>query len=391
MDRVPPKQKAHVARDILAAWRAIDDGVVAQTTQTRLRYWEAWETYAHTCGIDPMLQETSPVQRDVVVTAFAARVRTGHFGRKKTVKTGSVSDAIAAISKTIELAGLPSPLYRAPNKFTVPIEQCLEGMRRVDAPPVPQLAVPVELIQNMHSYCTSVQDPALLRAVTDLSTIAFYYLLRVGEYTRPRYVRKGKRWVKATWTVQFRLQDIGFFKEGKILPRSSSLQDLLAADGATLKISNQKNGRMGQVVHQEATGNRDCPVQALARRVHHLISNGAPESELICAFLTDSGKWESVTPQDMIQELRNAARRLNLKERGIDPDLIGVHSLRAGGAMALKLHGKSDTAIQKMGRWSSTTFLEYIHTQIGHISAGLSTAMSIPLPFTNIAAIEQTD
>ena len=157
-----------------------------------------------------------------------------------------------------------------------------------------------------------------------------------------------------------------------------------------MKITNQKNGRMGQVVHQEATGKIDCPVRALARRVHHILSNGGKQTDLLCTFLSDAGKWDSVTPSNMIEELRSAATRIDLKSRGIDPDLIGVHSLRAGGAMALKLHGRSDTAIQKMGRWSSTTFLEYIHTQIGHISAGLSAAMSTPLPFTNIAAIEPT-
>ena len=56
--------------------------------------------------------------------------------------------------------------------------------------------------------------------------------------------------------------------------------------------------------------------------------------------------------------------------------------------MALKLHGKSDTAIQKVGRWSSETFLQYIHNQIAHLSADLLECMSASLPFTNIAAIE---
>ena len=363
---------------------------MAKTTQTRLRYWEAWEAYAETCNIDPLLQEVSPSKRDIVVTAFAARVRTGFYGWGKEVKAGSVSQAIAAISKTIEMAGHKSPLYREPNKFTIPIARCIEGMKRSDAPPIPQLAVPVELIQNMHTFCREKGAPPLLATVTDLSTIAFYYLLRVGEYTRPRYVRRGKRWIRATRTIQFQLKDIGFFKNGKILSRESPLIALYTADGATMKITNQKNGRMGQVVHQEATGKIDCPVRALARRVHHILSNGGKQTDLLCTFLSDAGKWDSVTPSNMIEELRSAATRIDLKSRGIDPDLIGVHSLRAGGAMALKLHGRSDTAIQKMGRWSSTTFLEYIHTQIGHISAGLSAAMSTPLPFTNIAAIEPT-
>ena len=73
---------------------------------------------------------------------------------------------------------------------------------------------------------------------------------------------------------------------------------------------------------------------------------------------------------------------------GIDPDLVGVHSLRAGGAMALKLHGVDDSTIMKIGRWTSMTFLMYIHNQIAHINKDLSRKMSRPLPFLNIAAIE---
>ena len=95
-----------------------------------------------------------------------------------------------------------------------------------------------------------------------------------------------------------------------------------------------------------------------------------------------------MTSQDLIDFIRLAASSLKLDESGIDSDLLGVHSLRAGGAMALKLHGFSDTIIKKFGRWSSLTFLEYIHNQIAHLSFGVAARMSVPLPFVNIAVVE---
>ena len=55
--------------------------------------------------------------------------------------------------------------------------------------------------------------------------------------------------------------------------------------------------------------------------------------------------------------------------------------------MALKLHGYDDTTIMKMGRWTSLTFLKYIHNKIAHLSKDISKKMSIPLPFVNVAAI----
>jgi hypothetical protein len=80
---------------------------------------------------------------------------------------------------------------------------------------------------------------------------------------------------------------------------------------------------------------------------------------------------------------------LKLHRSGINPVLVGVHSLRAGGAMALKLTGESDTTIMKQGRWTSLTFLQYIHNQIAHLSADLSSKMSVVLNFSNIACIEE--
>lgn len=223
----------------------------------------------------------------------------------------------------------------------------------------------------------------------DLALIGFYYLLRSGEYTKPRYAVVNGKKVRATRTRQFRVKDVGFFKDGKILPRSSDLHTLLTADSATLKISNQKNGRMGETIHQETTGELGG-VCALARRIHHILSHGGNGNNLICDFC-DKGIWSCVSATQLLREIRYATTCLKLREKGIEPDLIGNHSLRAGGAMALKLNNYPDSTIQKIGRWKSSTWLMYMHNQIAHVSTGVAKAMSRPLPFPNIGYIEAAD
>ena len=327
------------------------------------------------------------MERDLVVTAFAARVRTGAFGRGKQVSAGEVRSAIAAISKTIELVGERSPLYQADNKYVLQLERCVEGMKRDDPPATPQLAVPVTVIKGLHRRAQAQNEPHL-RAIADLASIAFFYLLRVGEYTQPRMVKQNGKMVRATRTVQFSVGNVGFFKHGKVLPRTSPLSKLLTADWATLKITNQKNGRMGKTVHNETIKATHGPVHALARRVHHILSNGGAPNSLLCEFVNTNSEWSNVTPADIRRELRQTILDLNLQEHGIDPDLVGVHSLRAGGAMAMKLHGLDDTTIMKQGRWTSLTFLMYIHSQIAHLGKDISSKMSTPVPFTNIACIE---
>ena len=221
-----------------------------------------------------------------------------------------------------------------------------------------------------------------------LIIIAFYFLLRVGEYTTPRYVTHNGKKEKATRTKQFIIENVGFFKNGQIISRTSDLDMLLSCDAVTLKINNQKNGRMGDTIHQKAIGSALCPVRALAHRVHHILSNGGTVKNFICDYFTNETQL-SISSKEVVVAVRAAAKLLQLHKQAIDPDIIGAHSLRAGGAMALKLHGYNDTTIQKMGRWTSLTFLQYIHTQIGHLSEDISKKMSMPLPFLNIAAIEK--
>jgi hypothetical protein len=145
---------------------------------------------------------------------------------------------------------------------------------------------------------------------------------------------------------------------------------------------------MGTTIHQKKTGTACCPVRALALRIHHInINNGASAERLLCDYYADD-MWHSATSKDIIDVVRLSAKALGLQNQGIDPDLIGAHSLQAGGAMALKLHGFDNITIMKMGRWTLLTFSQYIHNQIACLSEDISWKMSMPLPFVNIASIE---
>ena len=95
-----------------------------------------------------------------------------------------------------------------------------------------------------------------------------------------------------------------------------------------------------------------------------------------------------VTPTDLITAIRLSVSALKIHHAGINPDPVGVHSLRAGGGMSMKLHGASNNTIVKMGRLSSLTLLVYIHSRIGGISEGLAQTMIIPIPFLKISTIK---
>jgi hypothetical protein len=69
--------------------------------------------------------------------------------------------------------------------------------------------------------------------------MAFYFLLRVGEYTRPPEHR-------STRTVQFRICKIRFWQGQTLFPPTNDAAILEAASSVTLIMDNQKKGNMAR-------------------------------------------------------------------------------------------------------------------------------------------------
>lgn len=232
----------------------------------------------------------------------------------------------------------------------------------------------------------------LVKAVSDWTLIAFYYLLRIGEYTI-----KGSR-NESKQTTQFRMRDVTFFrkdKQGRLrqLSRHAPAWAILSADGATLKLDNQKNGWKGVCVHHEANGDEYfCPVRALGRRYTHIRDAGTTDgATLLSAYFVD-GKRFDVTDRNIRDALKWAATALDYPgAKGTPIERINTHSLRSGGANALSLSGYSEMEIQKMGRWRSATFMEYIREELACFSAGMSTKMRKKFGFVNVAGGAYTD
>jgi Phage integrase family len=253
----------------------------------------------------------------------------------------------------------------------------IHGYKREDPASEPKLAVPVSItehILNTHSrHCPKSE------ATADLINIAFYYLLRVGEYTKPRSTK--------TNTIPFRVQDITFRRaNGTLIPNTSPLATLLTAAEATIRMPNQKNGVKGQCIHQECTGSQHSPVKSLARRVHNILSNqGTPTTNIFCYTSPLNVGWNSITAQHINTTLKQAAGEIGLYQLGYTEADVSSHSLRAGGAMAMHLNGVDANTIRKMGRWKSDTFLMYIHEQISAFATGVSIKMSTAIQFRHIA------
>ena len=124
----------------------------------------------------------------------------------------------------------------------------IEGWRKDDPATIKKLPVEADVPEFLSHVGTLPSANALNQAIGDLSLIAFYYLLRIGEYT----IKSSRNYTKQT--VQFWFRDVTFFKTdgtGRLrqLSRAAPAADILMADSATLKLDNQKNGWKGVCIH----------------------------------------------------------------------------------------------------------------------------------------------
>jgi len=255
----------------------------------------------------------------------------------------------------------------------------METYHREDPATEKQVAVPV-YIPNFIFLDTRNSNNRRVKAIGELTLIAFYFLLRVGEYT---YHGKGIR-----RTQQFRLCDLKFFTKGHQiqpgqLPTLAGIIDLVS-----MTIDNQKNGHQGQTLshHALTDNNLCCPVRALVSCTLDMIKDGAQQDTLICAFReSPTMAWQHVRSKDMVKAVKDAVKIKKTKDNGFVESKVGSHSLRAGGAMALYITKHSVIEIQWAGRWTSMTVMEYIHGQLDVVSKGLTQAMSQSVPFINMA------
>ena len=119
-----------------------------------------------------------------MLSGFMARVCTGYYGKGKQVKNCTVSSALTAVGQTIALAcNDNSTKINRSNKLLPRLQIMLDGYGKEDPATIKKLPVQADVPEILVSTAYQGGGTEMDKAATDLTMIAFYYLLRVGEYT----------------------------------------------------------------------------------------------------------------------------------------------------------------------------------------------------------------
>ena len=153
---------------------------MAATTANQEKYFANWKAYAAPLQLEPHLQGGDAVLTQPALSVFAARMRSGAFGRGRQVRAGTTSGALTTVGTKAVLAGW-KPL--SSDKFLARLNQMLDGWDEKDPPTKKKLPVDVDVPNLLVDLGRGERATALVRAVVCLTLTAFYFLLRSGEYT----------------------------------------------------------------------------------------------------------------------------------------------------------------------------------------------------------------
>jgi hypothetical protein len=129
-------------------------------------------------GVDPYLEDTNFSKCIRLLSGFAALVCTGFYGAGCQVKNCTVSSALTAIGQTIKLACDSNPTKIVGYERLLPCLQImLDGYTKVDPPTQKKLPVQWDVPELLVTTAHQPGTAEVQRATSDLTMIAFYYLL----------------------------------------------------------------------------------------------------------------------------------------------------------------------------------------------------------------------
>ena len=113
---------------------------------------------------------------------------------------------LSSISQTITMDFEVDPTRKkGTNQFLLRVAHILDAYRKEDPPTDKKLPVEIDVCKWLVTAAMTLGATALMCAVGDWSLIAFYFLLRIGEYAKKLSRNESKQ------TKQYKMEDVTFF------------------------------------------------------------------------------------------------------------------------------------------------------------------------------------
>jgi hypothetical protein len=370
---LPPSVTADFHRDLRLAQADVSAGVVPTNAQAASAHWALWTQFCDEHGLDPSLADVpDPIP---YLQVFAYRYRQGIINTsRRPVRSRTVESALRSVGQALTSVGSPDPRLTLQGHLDFRLKRMLACYGKRDSPPARVKPIPVPILRHVMAQAVLSQNSAQ-QAFADMICLAFFFLLRPGEYTG-----------SGAGSHPFLLEDVQLFLGATRLNLATAPPaQILAATFVTLRFTSQKNGVRGEVMGLGRSGDPHfCPVTATARRVLHLRTTAALPTQPLASYHDATAlSFRRITPADLTALLRLAVRLIGTPY-GFLPEDISARSLRAAGAMALLCASIDSDRIRLLGRWRSDEMLRYLHVQAEPVMRHFASQMLIGGNFTLI-------
>ena len=294
------------------------------------------------------------------------------------------------MAKAFKDAKKADPTVDSSGKMCLHLQRVIRGMKNNDPSVKSQQCIPFEVLQAMVMRPTSQPIEVALH---QLLILGFFFAMRSCEYldVDNSYFKKQKddtdrnynsKKGKERRTAPLCPRNFIFKKNHRVLRHDDP--NIIYADTVTIIFEFQKKEDRDDPVTQSRTGHPlFCPVVAAAHivmRMMEMVKKGELKEKdywntPIFAYTTSKGKRGVVKAWIARKMLRDFIGQGEYADLGLDPDRLGLHSIRASAAMAMYLNKVPVYTIMLLGRWSSDAFLRYIRKQVEEFGQNVASLM----------------
>ena len=213
----------------------VQDTIRAGVTPKRARahdlHWERWESFCYSLDVDPFVRDFDDAVP--LLQVLGQRYRDGRLApNKHPVRARTVEDALRAVGQKFSSLGAKDIRHNQAGNNDFRIVRQIGCWKKQDSPPTRVKPVPITMILHLIATAFGAARITSTMAVVDMIIIAFYFLLRPGEYTGT-----------SIDDAPFLLEDVGLYVGRDQLDLfTAPIGRLQSATSASLTFTDKKNG-----------------------------------------------------------------------------------------------------------------------------------------------------
>jgi hypothetical protein len=191
-------------------------------------------------GFDPLLKTVE--DKIPILQVFLHRVRHGRCAADKhQVKSRTAEEYIRSVAQTYLSLGAKDPrINKDESEIDFRIRRMLSAYNKKDPPPNRVKPIPVQVIRRILLLAKNNPTDKALVMEADMIALAFFFLLRPGEYTATK-----------SESTPFEFKDVQLWQGSLRLDLlTATNEELLAASFCSLTFDRQKNAQRGETIGQ---------------------------------------------------------------------------------------------------------------------------------------------